>query len=174
QDLNASEYVRALAAAEDGREKTLHEFLMGPAQLAFLSPPAGVESSTSIEARPSRNTVAIRQPRGMPPSFGFKPLPPLPSDAKEKRPMSAPRHLSIRALMNLIERHSGTREGGQLDVYRVFVRVDTTLLKRNGIDTLRFTEDRLISDPELEKAIVSSVKKTLGLDCPESVWVDAA
>lgn len=48
------------------------------------------------------------------------------------------------------------------------------LLKRNGIETLRFTEDRLVTDPELEQAIVRSVKKTLGLECPDSVWVDVA
>lgn len=88
--------------------------------------------------------------------------------------MSAPRNLSLRALMNVIEKQAGTREAGQLDVYRVFVRVDTSLLRRNGIETLRFTEDRLVADPELQQAIVRSVKKTLGLDCPQSVWVDIA
>lgn len=84
------------------------------------------------------------------------------------------RSLSLRALMNVIERQSGTRENGQLDIYRVFARVDTALLKRNGIETLRFTEDRLVSDPELQEAILRSVKKTLGLDCPQSVWVEVA
>ena len=88
--------------------------------------------------------------------------------------MSASRRLSLRALMNLIERQASSTEAGQLDVYRVFVRVDTVLLKRNGIETLRFTEDRLVSDPELEQALVTSMKKTLGLDCPESVWVEVA
>lgn len=88
--------------------------------------------------------------------------------------MSGSRRLSLRALMNVIEKHAGSREAGQLDVYRVFVRVDTVLLKRSGIETLRFTEDRLVSDPELEQAIVRSVKKTLGLDCPDSIWVDVA
>ena len=88
--------------------------------------------------------------------------------------MSGPRNLSLRALMNLIERHAGGREAGQLDIYRVFVRVDTGLLKRNGIETLKFTEDRLVSDPELQQAIVRSVKKTLGFDCPETVWIEVA
>lgn len=85
--------------------------------------------------------------------------------------MSGSRKLSLRALMNLIESQAGSREAGQLDIYRVFVRVDTSLLKRSGIETLRFTEDRLVSDPELQQAIVRSVKKTLGVDCPESLWV---
>lgn len=88
--------------------------------------------------------------------------------------MSRPRRLSLRALMNLIEKQAGSREAGQLDIYRVFVRVDTVLLRRSGIETLRFTEDHLISDPELEQAIIRSVKKTLGLDCPETIWVEVA
>ena len=88
--------------------------------------------------------------------------------------MSKLRSFSLRALMNLIEKHADSREAGQLNIYRVFVRVDTQLLKRNGIETLRFTEDRLISDSELEEALVRSLKKTLGLDCPESVWVEVA
>ena len=82
--------------------------------------------------------------------------------------------LSLRALMNLIASKAGSREAGQLDIYRVFVRVDTALLKRNGIETLSFTDDHFVADAELEKAIVNSVKKTLGLVCPESVWVEVA
>jgi hypothetical protein len=76
--------------------------------------------------------------------------------------------------MNLIASKAGSREAGQLDIYRVFVRVDTALLKRNGIETLSFTDDHLVADAELEKAIVNSVKKTLGFVCPESVWVEVA
>jgi hypothetical protein len=60
---------------------------------------------------------------------------------------------------------------GQLDVYRVFIRVNTGLLKRNGITTLRFQDDRLIQDPELQEAITQSVEKTLGLQCPREVYV---
>lgn len=78
------------------------------------------------------------------------------------------RKLSLRALMDVIECQAGSREAGQLDI---FIKVDTSLLKRSGIETLRFTEDRLISDPELEEAIVRSMKRTLGLDCPDDVWV---
>ncbi len=88
--------------------------------------------------------------------------------------MPTSRKLSLQAVMKVIERQAGSPEAAQLDVYRVFVRVDTSLLKRNGIASLRFTEDRLVSDPELEQAIVKSVKRTLGLDCPDSVWVDVA
>ncbi len=179
QELDASEYVRALAAAGDGEEKSLREFLIGAAQpvalpqRAALPQPQPVTSPQSVPPRVSLVRPA-RPASTPPPAFGFTPLPTPESTPKEIRSMPRSRSLSIRALMNLIESQAGSREAGQLDVYRVFVRVDTVLLKRNGIQTLRFTEDRLVSDPELEQAIVKSVKKTLGLDCPESVWVEVA
>ncbi len=220
-ELDASEYVRALAASGDREEKTLREFLAaaaGPAdpsagasspsdaavtpatpavaslaEVPFVqqasdadntavrvAPPAAAASSQQPVLRevtaekppaPSRITRPVRT---APPTFGFTPLPMPADDARETPRMAKTRRFSIRALMNLIEGRAASREAGQLDVYRVFVRVDTTLLKRNGIETLRFTEDRLISDPELEQALVRSLKKTLGLDCPDSVWVEGA
>jgi hypothetical protein len=183
QELDAAEYVRSLAAAGDREEKTLHEFLMGAAHPAPA--PADTASSETLRiprprlldvpdvtARFPRTT--LRPGKTPQPALGFKPLPRPDDDRKENQRMSASRRLSLRALMNVIERQAPNTEAGQLDVYRVFVRVDTLLLKRNGIETLRFTEDRLVSDPELEDALVRSLKKTLGLDCPESVWVEVA
>src|SRR5262249_6614877 len=153
--LDASEYVRALAAADDREDKTLREFLSAAVQERSPSP---------VPLPPKAVSRVSRVPQ---PAFGFKPPPSPAADRKEIAPMPRSRRLSLRALMTVIERHSGGREAGQLDIYRVFVRVDTALLKRNGIETLKFTEDRLVSDPELEQAIVRSVKKTLGLDCPD-------
>jgi hypothetical protein len=200
QELAASEYVRALAAAGEPEETTLREFLMGATQPAPATdenvrrqtlprtdqPDEGsrtvrIEVPAALAAAPRprpREVPSPAAPHGRPalaqPAFGFKPLPSPDDVTKENRRMSATRRLSLRALMNVIEGRAASREAGQLDVYRVFVRVDTLLLKRNGIETLRFTEDRLISDPELEQALVRSLKKTLGLDCPESVWVEVA
>jgi hypothetical protein len=213
-EIDATEYVRALAAAGDRDEKTLREFLIGVARRqespAVPSPSDGPETpaaiaqapSAPLPPRPAPITPALTAPKaeGSPqpaprpspqavvtpaplsgtlprpvaPRFGFKPLPPPDDVVKENQPMSASRRLSLRALMNLIETEAGSREAGQLDIYRVFVRVDTSLLKRNGIETLRFTDDRLVSDPELEQALVRSVKRTLGLNCPDSVWVEVA
>lgn len=208
-DLDAAEYVRALAASGDVEEKSLREFLMiaaqpevpadavpQPAELPDPEPPPWIEVASAalslapslppsppapVETRNSATPVPATAPTGPlrldrppRPAFGFKPLPTPNQEPRESQPMPGTRRLSLRALMNLIERQAGSREAGQLDIYRVFVRVDTLLLRRNGIDTLRFTEDRLVADPELEQAIVGSVKKTLGLVCPESVWVDAA
>jgi hypothetical protein len=177
QELDASEYLRALAASGDREERALHDFLLGAAQTASVPvDPAASETLQVPRPRllevPERTTT--RPGRTPLPAFGFKPLPSPDDDRKENLLMSASRRLSLRALMNLIERQASSTEAGQLDVYRVFVRVDTVLLKRNGIETLRFTEDRLVSDPELEQALVGSLKKTLGLDCPESVWVEVA
>lgn len=158
QELDAAEYVNALAASGDREEKTLREFLLG------------VSASPAAPPLPPV-TRPIAKPQLVRPTFGFKPLPSPEAETKESRDMSGSRRMSLRALMNVIENHAPNREAGQLDIYRVFVRVDTVLLKRNGIETLRFTEDRLVADPELEQALVKSMKKTLGLECPESVWV---
>ncbi|HEX7831495.1 MAG TPA: hypothetical protein VF787_17700 [Thermoanaerobaculia bacterium] len=192
QPLAAADYVRALAAAGNQEEKTLREFLLGTfqtptqaiAKLSAEPAPPNVRPLTALPNRqvnstpafPSvapRPTIVPPPPGRVAPRLAFTPLP-SPNDRKENRVMTASRKLSLRALMNLIETQAGSREAGQLDIYRVFVRVDTLLLKRSGIETLRFTEDRLVSDPELEQAIVRSVKKTLGVDCPESLWVEVA
>lgn len=189
QQLDATEYLQALAASGDREEKSLHEFLMGavPERAGrpgggALDPPPGASGAAPAPARPQLREVpaatnvqpraVLRPPRQAPP-LEFKPLPML-KERKENHSMAASRKLSLRAVMTLIETQAGSPEAGQLDIYRVFVRVDTLLLKRSGIETLRFTEDRLVSDPELEQAIVRSVKKTLNLDCPESVWVNVA
>ena len=84
---------------------------------------------------------------------------------------SVPRRLSLKALMQMILDRAPDLDSGQLDIYRVFIRVDTRLLKRHGIHTLRFTEDHQIADPELEAAIATSLEQTLGLSIPESVFV---
>ena len=77
----------------------------------------------------------------------------------------------MKALMRFIIDRAQDPTSGQLDIYRVFIRVDTHLLKRNGITSLRFTEDRLIADPELQQAITASVRKSLGVSCPNQVFV---
>lgn len=182
QPLSASEYVRARAAAGDHEEKTLREFLLGATRATLAQPAAAPSDAEAAGAPPLRQVPALVDPPPQPratahatrpvPPLAFKPLPPIVK--KESSPMTAPKQLSLRALMHLIETRAGNREAGELDIYRVFIRVDTALLRRSGIESLRFSEDRLVSDPELEQAIVRSVKKTLGLDCPESIWVEVA
>lgn len=79
--------------------------------------------------------------------------------------------LSLKALMQFILGKASDVQTGQLDIYRVFIRINTKLLQRNGITTLRFEEDRLIEDPELQSAIATSVEKALGMTCPPEVFV---
>ena len=105
----------------------------------------------------SRQEILAFRPLGSPPSA--------------RSATAAQRSLSLRALMDYILQRAPDMNSGQLDVYRVFIRVDGKLLRRNGITTLRFEEDRRIDDPELQGAIVSSLQATLGLPCPEQVYV---
>lgn len=82
-----------------------------------------------------------------------------------------PRALSLKALMSFIRKRSPDETAGQLDVYRAFLRVDPELLKRHGITTLRFEDDRVVRDAELQERILSSVESTLGVRCPPDVFV---
>jgi len=104
------------------------------------------------------------------PSSQFVPLPSpraLPTQATP-----GGRKLNLKAVMNFIVNHvGGDVNAGQLAVYRVFMRVDTRLLKRNGITSLRFQEDRIVSDAELEEAVLGSTRKALGVGCPDDVFV---
>lgn len=109
------------------------------------------------------------------PEVPFLPLEPV---APAPRPAAAPeraaegrRALSLKALMQYILGKAGDLHAGQLDIYRVFIRIDTKLMQKNGITTLRFEDDRLVEDPELLKAIVASVEKALGFPCPPEVFV---
>ena len=92
---------------------------------------------------------------------------------KEKKPDTngEPKRMSLRALMGYILDRAPDLNSGQLDIYRVFIRVDTKLLKRNGITTLRFKEDCPVDDPELQAAIQTSLQATLGLSCPQQVFI---
>lgn len=163
--VTAAEFVRARAAAGDQEQRSMHDFLTRITSAEAARPQAATNDTTAAIAPPAP------QPRGSIVPLAFKPLS-LP-EREENRTLVPVRKLSLRTLINAIAKRAGSREAGQLDVYRVFIRVDTSLLKRNGIETLRFTDDRLISDPELEEAIVRSLKRTLGVDCPDDVWVSA-
>jgi hypothetical protein len=81
------------------------------------------------------------------------------------------RGLSLRALLTFIRSRAADETAGQLDVYRAFLRVDPDLLKQHGITTLRFEDDRVVHDAELQRRIVHSVESTLGVRCPAEVFV---
>lgn len=92
-----------------------------------------------------------------------------PSDTT--RPEKKVPRMSLRTLMGSIMNRAPDLSSGRLDVYRVFIRVDTELLRRNGITTLRFEEDRQIEDKELQEAIQDSLRATLDMECPADVFL---
>jgi hypothetical protein len=73
--------------------------------------------------------------------------------------------------MDVLMRRAPDPDSGQLDVYRTFLRVDPELLRRNGIVTLHFEDDRVVSDPELLEAIVVSTERTLGGPVPARIYL---
>lgn len=150
--LTAGEYLRAAATVGDDEPRLLAQFLRG----APARPPA--KTFEPLPLPPEEPRMSAPTPRA-----------PLPSTAAN----AASRSLSLRALMGFIIRETGDTDAGQLNVYRAFLRVDPQLLRRNGITTLRFEDDRVVSDPELQRAIVGSVEQTLGRRCPPEVFVEA-
>jgi hypothetical protein len=194
--LSYGEYLRALASWRDDEPKPLAAFLRGGAAMAPAGgaapippvgkrpapppPPPVVTADSDLNITRALPTFDRRQvvAAGEPPIPAFLPLEPIaPAAAAAPRPEAAPpdaarkKTLSLKALMQLILGRAGDPQSGQLDVYRVFIRVNTKLLQKNGITTLRFQEDRLIEDPELQHALVASFEKALGVPCPPEVFV---
>lgn len=188
RELTYSEYLRAAATVHDDEPGTLAHYLRAGAALGPLPPSVPAEADEpapkpepirdvreSALPRPSPEddvnvTRAVPTVRGGTAAVGFQPL----SDPSPVPTLAAPepaRHLSMKAVMKFILDRAPDSNTGQLDVFRVLIRVDTRLLIRNGITTLRFQDDRLISDPELQQAITSNVEKILGLECPQTVYV---
>jgi hypothetical protein len=174
--LSAGEYLRA-AATVDGEPRTLAGFLRGG-----LAAPEGelVTDAPSPTPEPPQASEAAQPPPPATTSLAldtFEPLT-LPEEETlmkipELRAAAAPRPLSLRAVMRFITEQSGDADAGQLDIYRAFVRVSPQLLRRNGITTLRFEEDRLLIDPDLQQAILTSVEHVVGRSCPPDVFVQA-
>jgi hypothetical protein len=86
-------------------------------------------------------------------------------------PLLPRRRLSLKALMAFLAEGAASAEEGQMNVYRLFIRLDPQRLQKNGIKTLRFEDDRLVEDPELQEEILAAVEATFGRSCPPSVFV---
>jgi len=150
--LNLQEHIHAVALqadSSDSRVKSLDEFIRtGSAGISgplHSAPPADPATAT-----PAKNSTPV-----------FTPLP-APSPKKT---------MSLLLVIRFIQDQSRDKTSGQLAVYRVFMGVDTRLLKRNGIQSLRFQDDRLITDADLQKSISENVSKSLGKDLPDEVFV---
>jgi hypothetical protein len=168
--LSAAEYLRA-AATVDGESRTLAGFLRaglaGPDAEPIAEPPSEFEQSM-----PAVTAAASTPDDDL---GGFEPLA-LPDEEtlmKDTRPVSVPPQLSLHAVMRFIAGQSGDADAGQLDIYRAFVRVNPQLLRRNGITTLSFQEDRLLTDRDLQQAILTSAEHVVGRPCPPEVFVRA-
>lgn len=152
--LSASEYLRAAATVE-GEPVALAEFLRGglagPESNAVAEPPSATVSSQEFDS--------------------FEPLALPEEEIVMESPEKPP--LSLRAVMRFISEQSRDADAGQLDVYRAFVRVSPQLLRRNGITTLRFEDDLLLTDPDLQQEILVSAQHVVGRPCPPEVFVRA-
>ncbi len=165
-------YVRIAAAVRGfaGEPIALSTFLAGhgdqpphPEATEPVVPPAQVPSRHESRGEPLPAFGArVPRPANAP---AFRPLAPALSQQK------GPRSLSIGALIRSITNRYGDPTSGQLAVYRVFMGIPTTLLRREGIHTLRFDEERFVKDPELIDSLQTAVKKNIGSDIPEEIYV---
>lgn len=159
--LSLGDYLQAAASVETEEPIPLTHYLRG----GLAGPSAdAVRAETSAE-------FEILDP------LPFEPLPLAEqesdvsiADLSVPGPATAPR-ISLRAVMDVLMRRAPDPDSGQLDVYRTFLRVDPELLRRNGIVTLHFEDDRVVSDPELLEAIVGSAERTLGEPAPARIYL---
>ncbi|MDA8020055.1 MAG: hypothetical protein MPN21_21665 [Thermoanaerobaculia bacterium] len=180
--LSFGEYLRAQATIGGQQPRSLSSFLQAGVTMPHSAPKREAPESAASEVVPDiRETAEWQTPTrdqlGLPGEGLTRPVQTRTEQAKVTfTPLHVPtsepaRRLSLKVLMRHILDRAPDVNSGQLDVYRVFIRVDTKLLKRNGIDTLRFEDDRLVEDPELQQAITRSLQRTLGLSMPSDVFV---
>lgn len=168
-ELTAAQYLAATAAAAPEAGETTLLALLQRGGLSLAAEPAAASS----EPRPDSPTpvpFAAAQLQPAPAAVGAPP-PFRPLGVRGSAPAELPRGLSLKELMAFVIGRARSREQGQLDVYRVFLRVRRDALERSGITTLRFDEDRVVRDPELLDSIREAVESVLGVSVPPSLWV---
>lgn len=181
--LSLPEYLRSIGTTDDPERKTFAAFLRGaPARPAAVPPIGPATGELTQSGSPSGATVsapapAISLPRERGPALPVTPFRPL-ALPEEEIPMNPPptvrpRGLNLRALNQLFFDRAASPEQAQLDIYRVYLRIDAQVLKGAGITTLKFEEDRVVDDPNLIARLAASAAETLGSPLPEGVWVDS-
>lgn len=165
RELALHEYLRAAATSGGPDLRTFGQYLSS-APLASVARPAVSAPATGLP-RPTARAPAGRRPAPPP----FEPLALAPETPPMLTSPAKTRALSLKALMRFVRERAGDETAGQLDIYRAFLKVDPSLLRRNGISTLRFEDDRLVTDAELQRSIVASVEESLGVRCPPEVFV---
>ncbi|MCE0497142.1 MAG: hypothetical protein LV481_04260 [Methylacidiphilales bacterium] len=139
------------------RVVTLDEF----AQATVDIPSTQGEPRTFTEYLQSTESAPSHQEKSMP---AFSPLP------KPSASQPAARTMSLQSVIQFILNQHPDPTAGHLATYQVFMGISTQLLKRNGITSLRFQDDRLITDPELQTAIAENIQRVLKVPCPEEVF----
>ncbi len=139
------------------------------------------ETTLSLEDH-ARSLVDVPSPGAEPRTLteflqGTEPVePPRETSIPTFRPLQKPaetaphRSLSLQAVIQFILNQNPDPTAGQLSTYQVFMGINTQLLKRNGITSLRFQDDRFITDPELQAAIAENIQATLGIPVPEHLY----
>jgi len=109
--------------------------------------------------------VGTFPPQGIP---AFSPL------QKPSAPVPTVRSMSLQSVIQFILNQTSDPTAGHLATYQIFMGIDTQLLKRNGITSLRFQDDRFITDEALQDAIAQNILKILRVPCPEAVFAGHA
>jgi hypothetical protein len=132
------------------------------AQATVDTPATNTEPQTFSEfLQGGESTIETPRPKAAP---AFSPL--------QKPNATAPtnRTMSLQSVIQFILNQNSDPTAGHLATYQVFMGINTQLLKRNGITSLRFQEDRIITDPELQAAIIANIEKVLKITCPEDAF----
>ncbi len=166
-----SEFLRSPAALDQSdpdAERTLGEFLYREDR--SIKP--AYTAANELE-QPSKQSSPMSVRNASPAAFAPPPLQvSIPFEPLESPLEMKSRAVSLLTLMQYIMSQSRDQTSGQLAVYRVFMGIKTDLLRRNNITSLRFTEDRIVDDPELLSALEASLQRSLGLPFPESAYVE--
>ncbi len=177
-NVNLSGYLRAQSTIDKDKPKTIDKFLSGAA-MGLHEVPAEVgqedadpDTAVATDGSQSEQKDDSREPGRSAGAASFS------ASASSFRPLANPKEslesmskrLSLRKVIQFILDRAIDENSGQLDVYRVFVPIDTTLLKRNGINSLHFDDDHIIEDKELCEALEGSMKNTLGVQCPRDAY----
>lgn len=143
-------------------EKVLSLEEYAKATIDLSAPPS--EPQTFAEYLQSTEFDAPSMEKNMP---AFSPL------QKPSPPTPTIRAMSLQSVIQFILNQNSDPTAGHLATYQVFMGIETQLLKRNGITSLRFQDDRFITDPELQTAIAENIEKVLKIACPEEVFFNS-
>lgn len=100
-------------------------------------------------------------------------LEPLPEEAPPAAPPEPPaRRLRLSRIINLVVQQAQDPTEGQILMYRIFLRVPSELMRRNGIKSLSLVDESTETDDELLiDAISAAYSRCTGNPMPDEVFV---